>query len=192
MNVSREDAAQALDDIGRAGERIIQLKGYHSGAPHFIVWGLVWLFANSVSQFWSAQQGMAWLVGVGSGTLASTLLGIYQSSRQPRGTQAAKKEQWIGSRIGATSVVMFGFIVCAIAISQPHTSRELNAMISIFFPFLYMASGIWVGWRLFVIGFVTVAGVLAGYFLIQDYYWLWMGAFGGGSLIAGGVWLRTA
>lgn len=192
MNVSREEAAQALDDIGKAGERIIQLKSYHNGAPHFIVWGLVWLFANSVSQFWPEQQKLAWPVGVAVGVIASMTLGFFQSRQYARGTQASKKERWISSRLGATGGVMFAFIFCIVAIARPESSRELNAMISVFFPFMYMACGVWVGWRLFVIGLVTAAGIVAGYVLIDDYYWLWMGVFGGGSLIAGGIWLRTA
>lgn len=192
MNVSREEAAQALDDIGKAGERIIQLKGYHSGAPHFIVWGLVWLFANSISQFWPEQQKLAWPIGVALGFVASTTLGFFQSRQYPRGTQASKKERWMSSRFGATGGVVFAFIFCTTAIARPESSRELNAMISILFPFMYMACGVWVGWRLFAIGLVTAVGIVAGYFLIDEYYWLWMGVFGGGSLIAGGIWLRTA
>jgi hypothetical protein len=57
---------------------------------------------------------------------------------------------------------------------------------------MYMGSGIWAGWRLFAIGFVTAAGIMAGFIWIDDYYSLWMGLFGGGSLIAGGLWLRSA
>jgi len=65
-------------------------------------------------------------------------------------------------------------------------------MISIFFPFIYMGSGIWAGRRLFAIGLVTAAGIMAGFTWIDAYYLLWMGLFGGGSLIAGGLWLRSA
>jgi hypothetical protein len=84
------------------------------------------------------------------------------------------------------------FIACLIFISRPETSRDANAMISIFFPFMYMGSGIWAGRRLFAIGFVTAAGIMAGFIWIDEYYPLWMGLFGGDSLIAGGLWLRSA
>jgi hypothetical protein len=55
-----------------------------------------------------------------------------------------------------------------------------------------MGSGIWAGRRLFAIGLVTAAGIMAGFIWIDEYYLLWMGLFGGGSLIAGGLWLRSA
>jgi hypothetical protein len=55
-----------------------------------------------------------------------------------------------------------------------------------------MCGGIWIGWRLFAIGLFTAAMILIGYFYIGGWYDLWMGVFAGGSLIAGGLWLRTA
>lgn len=192
MNVSREEAARALDDIGKAGDRIAQLKGYHSAAPHFIVWGLVWLFANSVTQFMPGQQRLAWPIGVVIGILASSAHGFLHARKHPRGTAANQRERWIGLRSATTSIVMFGFIFCTMWIARPESDREINAMISILFPFIYMGCGVWLGWRLFVIGFVTAAAIMAGYFFIGEYFPLWMGVFGGGSLIAGGIWLRTA
>ena len=65
-------------------------------------------------------------------------------------------------------------------------------MISIFFPFMYMGSDIWAGRRLFAIRLVTAVGIVAGFIWIDECYLLWMGLFGGGSLIAGGLWLRSA
>jgi hypothetical protein len=94
--------------------------------------------------------------------------------------------------MGMTAGVSMAFIISVILIAQPETSDQGNAMISIFFPFMYMAAGIWAGWRLFAIGLVTAAAILVGYFWVTDYFDLWMGVFGGGSLIAGGIWLRTA
>jgi hypothetical protein len=88
--------------------------------------------------------------------------------------------------------MMFLLIISLTWLAQPETSRQTNAMISIFFPFLYMCGGIWIGWRLFAIGLFTAAMILIGYFYIGGWYDLWMGVFAGGSLIAGGLWLRTA
>ena len=87
---------------------------------------------------------------------------------------------------------MLVFIVVITWIANPESSRDVNTIISIFFPFIYMAAGVWAGWRLFAIGLVTAAAILAGYVWVQEYFELWMGVFAGGSLIAGGLWLRSA
>ncbi|OYX49829.1 MAG: hypothetical protein B7Y90_06105 [Alphaproteobacteria bacterium 32-64-14] len=192
MNVTREEAAQALADIDKASDRVFKLKGYHHGAPFFIVWGFVWLIANSVSQFRPEYQRWVWPAAVGAGFVISMVIGIAQSRKSPAGTQAAALDRRVGSRIGMTSGVMMAFIATMILIAQPSSADEGNAMVSIFFPFMYMAAGIWAGWRLFAIGLVTAIAIIVGFFWMREYFDIWMGVFGGGSLIAGGIWLRTA
>jgi len=191
MNVTRDEAAQALDDISKASDRVVKLKGYHYGAPHFIVWGFVWLFANTITEFWPQYTQNAWISLLAVGMISSTVLGVLQR-RNVKPGPAASVNARIGRRIGMTSGVMFAFIFCLMLIAQPETNREANAMISILFPFLYMCAGLWAGWRLFAIGFVTAAAILVGYYYVKDWFDLWMGVFAGGSLIAGGIWLRTA
>jgi len=191
MNVTREEAAQALSDINRASDRIVQLKGYHHGAPFFIVWGLVWLIANTASQFMPDQRNLIWGPAVLAGMVISAVIGVMQSRRMAAGS-ANTINASIGRRIGLTSGIMLVFIFVITWIANPESSRDVNTIISIFFPFIYMAAGVWAGWRLFAIGFVTAAAILAGYVWVKDYFDLWMGVFAGGSLIAGGIWLRTA
>jgi hypothetical protein len=190
MNVTREEAAQALSDINRASDRIVKVKGYHHGAPFLVLWGLVWLGANTVSEFYPDMRGLAWGVGVGVGMALSTIMGVMMSRKLS--PKASPANPALGRRIGITSSIMLVFIFCVVWIADPESSREVNAIISIFFPFLYMAAGVWAGWRLFAIGLVTAAAIIAGYVWVQDYFDLWMGVFAGGSLIAGGIWLRTA
>ena len=191
MNVTREEAAQALSDINRASDRIVQLKGYHHGAPFFIIWGFVWLIANTASQFMPDIRNLIWGPAVIAGMVISAIIGVMQSRRMAAGS-ANTINASIGRRIGLTSGIMLVFIFVVTWIANPESSRDVNTIISIFFPFIYMAAGVWAGWRLFAIGLVTAAAILAGYVWVKDYFDLWMGVFAGGSLIAGGIWLRTA
>ncbi len=192
MNVTREEAAQALTDISMANERIVQLKGYQHGSPFFIIWGLVWFAANGGSYLMPDLQKLIWPISLAIGFIASLLVGILQSRKWPREAGTPHVERNIGSRMGMTAGVVMAFVVCIVLIAQPQSNREINAMISIVFPFLYMAGGIWAGWRLFAIGLITAVAIMGGYFWMQEYFSLWMAIFGGGSLIAGGLWLRTA
>ena len=190
MNVTRDEAEQALKDIGKAASKVVELKGYHHGAPHFLVWGLVWLVANTITQFWPQYAGTAWMTCLAVGMVSSTVIGVLQSRRVRHG--AAAVDMNIGRKIGITSGIMFVFIFCLLTIAQPESSREANAMISILFPFLYMCAGLWAGWRLFPIGLVSAAAIMVGFHFIDEWFDLWMGVFAGGSLIAGGLWLRSA
>jgi hypothetical protein len=191
MNVTRDEAAKALGDIDKATNKLIELKGYHHGAPHFIVWGFVWLIANTITQFWPQYAQTAWLSLLGLGMVSSTVIGILQARSQKPGISKFT-DAGFGRKMGMTSGIIFVFIFCLMLISQPESNREANAMISILFPFLYMCGGIWAGWRLFAIGLFTAAAILFGYFYVKEWFDLWMAVFAGGSLLAGGLWLRSA
>jgi len=192
LTVTREEAVTALEEVSRASDRINTLKGYHHGAPHFIIWGLVWLVANTLTQFLPDQTNVTWSAALVFGVIASVATGVIQARRaRPRAASSAAEAR-VSRRSGMAVAVVFAFIACLVVITRPETSRETNAVISIVFPFMYMGAGVWAGWRLFAIGLVTAVGIMAGFVWIEDYYPLWMGLFGGGSLIAGGLWLRSA
>jgi hypothetical protein len=191
MNVTRDEAAKALGDIDKATSKVIELKGYHHGAPHFIVWGFVWIFANSITQFWPQYTMFAWIGLLAVGMISSTVIGILQGRNAKPGV-ASSMPPGTSRKMGMTSGIVFAFIFCMMWIAQPESDRQANAMISIIFPFLYMCGGIWAGWRLFAIGFFTAAAILFGFFYVKEWFDLWMAVFAGGSLLAGGLWLRSA
>ena len=92
-------------------------------------------------------------------------------------------------------MVMLGLALCGYfpamyAVLGPLAAREANAFVSLFWAFAYMFAGAWIGWRLFAIGAVAAAAVVFGYLNVDQHYYLWMAACGGGPLIVGGLWLR--
>lgn len=192
MNVTRDEAVEALETINKAGGKVQRLQGYRHGAPHFLIWGAVWLVANTVTQFWPQYANAAWPGMVIFGFVASTITGFLQGRAFKKSSPGLVMSPGLNWRFGLTSLVYMAFIVCMASITQPETQRQYNAMISIFFAFLYMSAGIWAGLRLFAIGLVTAIAIMVGFYFVKDYFDLWMGVFGGGALIAGGVWLRTA
>jgi hypothetical protein len=90
---------------------------------------------------------------------------------------------------------MLGLTLCCYfpamyAVLGALSARQANAFISLTWAFAYMIAGASVGWRLFAIGSIAAAAVVFGYLSIEQHYYLWMAACGGGALIAGGLWLR--
>ncbi|MDO9478094.1 MAG: hypothetical protein Q7L07_15400 [Pseudohongiella sp.] len=191
MQISRDEAAQALADIRDARGRVNQLHGYSDAAPFLILWGLIWLVANSTTQFAPDAANMTWLTGIIAGSVLTVVLATAQArQRGSRDISRHNEASQMGARLGMTQGVVLVFFIGLMAIVWPFDARQFNALISLFWACAYMAAGIWIGMRLFWIGAITTAAILFGYFSLEQYYALWMGLAGGGSLIAGGLWLR--
>lgn len=191
MQISRDEAAQALSDINDARSRIEKLHDYSDSSPFFILWGLVWLAANSTTQFAPALADMAWLAGILIGTTLTIVLATVQAKRRgARDASKAAQTTQVAIRMGVSQGVILAFFVAIMTIVWPLDARQFNALISLFWACAYMGVGVWIGMRLFWIGAITAVAILFGYFNIEQYYSLWMGIAGGGSLIAGGLWLR--
>ena len=191
MQISRDEAAQALSDINDARSRVDKLHGYSDSSPFLILWGLVWLAANSATQFAPALADMAWLAGILVGTTLTIVLATVQAKRRGvRDASQSGQSAQVAIRMGVSVAVVLAFFSAMMTIAWPLDDRQFNALISLFWACAYMGVGVWIGMRLFWIGAITAVAILFGYFNIEEYYSLWMGIAGGGSLIAGGLWLR--
>jgi hypothetical protein len=190
MTPSKDEAAQALGEIGAAGARMARLRGYADAGVHMIIWGVVWLVANSITDLAPRFGGMTWLAGIGLGSVTSALLGAARFRRitpDPSSAAIGRPFSW---RFGMNFLVIFGFFTAMFFVIGPLSGRQGNALISLFWCFAYMLAGVWVGWRLFIIGAVTAILTIFGFVTLKEHFALWMGVVGGGSLIAGGLWLR--
>lgn len=191
MNVSKDDAGRALEIIDKAGERMETLKHYARAAPFLFVWGSIWVIANTVTDAAPARSDNIWLAGTAVGVAASALLSL----RLVRRTRTTERSHAASPRAMTRRFAMTAFAICCFfpatsTILGPLTVRQGNAFLSLLWACVYMAAGAWLGWRLFVIGVVAAAATMFGYLTIEQHYYLWMGVCGGGSLIAGGLWLR--
>lgn len=191
MNVTRDEAAAALDHVERAGQRVRSWRGYGEAADYLVLWGSVWLVCNVVSDWRPHWSGAAWLAGVGVGTVITAVLTVRNALRWKHSFPASRAEgRAIGRRaalLGTTLILWFPVLWL---IAGPFEPRQGNALISITWASVYMASGAFVGWRLFAIGLFTAAAIVVGFVFVQPHFALWMGIVGGGSLIAGGLRLR--
>ena len=189
MKIDRNEAAVSLAAIDAAGERSIQLQRYRRFAPYLILWGAIWLLANSSSDLAPAQSGNAWLSLTLLGAMASFWLGWRQRKTTVEDI-ASRRCPDHGWRWVLCFLVIVGFQVAAIAVLPPADRRQQDTFFSMFWTFLYMAIGALTGWRLFTIGLAATLLILLGYYGVHSHYFLYMGCVSGGALMAGGLWLR--
>lgn len=191
MIVSRDEAEQALAEIGGAQGRIRRVHRYRDASPFLILWGVIWM-ANVVTDIRPGLSGAVWLAGIAIGSAATLWLAVGQARR--RGARMRQAEidpkTVFGARFGLTIGAVMLFFAAALAIIGPLDGRQLNVLISLFWTFAYMIAGLWIGWRLAAIGAFASAALLLAYFLLDQHYFLVAGLAGGGGLILGGLWLR--
>ncbi len=191
MNISHQDASEALEAIEAADRRVRQAVWYREASPYLIVWGLVWLVANAVTDLRPAIAGWTWAAGVTGGVLFTAALTYQQIRRRSEiHAQTPADRRHSGRRMLLLGLTVLCFFPAMLTVIGPISARQNNAFISLFWAFAYMAAGAWVGMRLFITGAVTAAAILFGFLFIRDHFFLWMALVGGGSLLLAGFWFR--
>jgi hypothetical protein len=191
MNISRQDAVQALASVEIADRRMDTLRAYRDVAPFLQLWGAVWFIANVATDFWPQQLSRVWLLAtvIGFGVTAGIV--VWQSRRRMQlGLYSHEKGRRIGQGFAMLGITILAYFVSMRLILGHLDARQTNAFISLFWAFTYMAAGAWLGARLFLTGAIAVLGIAAGYLYIHEHFALWMAFFAGGSLILAGFWLR--
>ena len=180
MPVTRDEAAQALKEVEQTQSLSGQLLGYESAAPHFFVWGLVWMLGYAGTNFAPDQKNLIWGVVIGIGSLLSILLG----RRQGGGGSPAL---W---RSIAISCLVMAFVGGLMFAMKYFDQRQSLAVIPLAFAAFYTLFGLAVGVRFVICGLVLGFGTVLGYFLAGDFFGYWMAVVGGGCLLVTGLWLR--
>jgi hypothetical protein len=179
MALSPQDAAAALRDIKRAEARSATLDDYQRAAPHFLIWGVLWAVGYSLSNFYPRHMGAIWAVIVP--------IGIAAGFAAMRGGRSG-----LGWRYGAAVAAVFVFFCSVFVVMWPVGDRQIAAFIPLFVALAYVLRGIWSGLRYVAAGALVAALTLAGFFLLEGNFFLWMAGVGGGSLMLAGLWLRRA
>jgi hypothetical protein len=183
MPLSSTEAQQALQEISATRRASSRAYGYHAAAPHLLLWGAIWALGYGANYF-LPQQALIWPVLVVLGIAGSGWFG-WQSGRANTGIG--------GWRYAASVAAVFLFIAAVFAILPPRTSEQASAFFPVLVAFGYVLLGIWTSaLRLIVAGVLVAALALGGFFWLPQIFLLWMAVVGGGALILGGLWFRSA
>jgi hypothetical protein len=194
MNISKEEASEALGQIDDAISQTRRTIGQGNSSTKLILWGVIWMIGYSCSQFVPAKAQTIWLCLVGLGTLGSLNWGA-RSKPHPQSPN--------GSRIGSGWLVLFAYAVFWFFLFhldnqsgrlRLHFEPSSGLQSGVFFATVamcaYVLAGLWLG-RFFIwLGATVTLLTVVGYFLMPDWFCVWMAITGGGSLIVAGLYIR--
>jgi hypothetical protein len=188
MEVSPSEAEQALNVIESMVKKTRQAVS-SSGAYLFLfVWGAIWLIGFACSQFLVGQIiGKVWAVLNIVGAVLSAITGI----RMNRGVRSASTSPQLGQRIGLFWLLLWVFCAAAIAVIWPLDPKQLAMIIILFVMTGWIAMGLLLSLMSARWGVAFTVLALIGYFLLPDYFYIWMAVLGGGGMIALGFYIRS-
>jgi hypothetical protein len=184
MVISHEEAANALQQVGEAHDKAVLVERYRNASPFLILWGAIWMLADSLSDFYPRDVGLIWNTASLFGIAVSFAIGWRLGTTQRGGT---RHYSW---RLAATMAAVFAYFAATGAVLPQMTPLEIGEWISLFFGFAYVVVGIWAGWRILAVGAAMVVLILFGAFGLSSHQYLWLGLLSGGALLLGGFWLR--
>lgn len=183
MPMTPAEAADVLRDIDQTEQHSSTLHGYEKASPFLILWGFMWALGYSGSYFFPPYTNLIWLVIAVTGTAISVILG---KRARPAGEQ---KFSW---KFFFSWLSAVGAITSVLTIFYPFSGMQIGSLFPLMIGWAYVVLGIWMGARLAITGLFIVALTLVGFFYLPAYFMLWMALVGGGGLLAGGLWLRSA
>ncbi|HEY7928482.1 MAG TPA: hypothetical protein VID71_00625 [Steroidobacteraceae bacterium] len=189
MEISSNQALEALEEVQDAQRRVATLRGYGYAAPYFLLWGCIWIVGFLGQYFLPAWAGRGWAALDLAGFAATVLLMRHQRSVAQRslGARSSSRTFW---RILALLATAMGFLYATYAVFQPQRSAQFAVFPALLCGAIYIGIGLWRGLRWLVGGLALAALALLGYYLLPQYMMLWMAAAGGGTLLITGFWLR--
>ena len=180
MDISRDDAAQALSDIASTQSRSYALTGYNMAGPILVLWGMIWAAAyTAMGLLPMAHWWFVWLPGDVIGILASILL-----SRRAGKRGAGKGLTW---RIIGGMVLIAVFCTALFAMVHPRDVNVYMAFPGLLTGAIYAALGLMRMTRYLWVGAAVIIASLVGFFAFPTILPYWMAVTGGGGLIVSGL-----
>ena len=187
MNITPDEAEEALAAIQKMAQKTRHSIASSNVHISLIATGIVWLVGFICTQFLSGEiVAYIWIGMSVLGGVIATLLGI-RSGRHVRSSTAIPTAK----RIGLIWLLLVVYCLAAIAIAWPLDGKQLTMFIVLFVMIGWLAMGLLLSFISIWPGLSIIALALAGYFLLPDFFYLWMGLLVGGGMIALGIYIRS-
>ncbi len=191
MEITQQQASDALEDIKKADSEIRGELKYRSAGDIMILWGIIWLACFCISHFAQQFAGWSWAIGDGIGIAATALIAWRAARHSPVKSQSARRAGW---RVGLFWFALFIFADVWLAVLWPWRGVQLSVFVVTLVMFAYVTMGLWLEmWFMVWLGLIVTALAAGAYFLWLEMpigLNLWLGILTGGALLISGVYLR--
>lgn len=187
MTVTRNDAAAALHDVDSARRRSLALFQYGLASPFLLLWGVLWVVAGAIAALSPEYTGIGWIV-IDTIGLAGTGVLIDVQSRRHGETSGGNRLY----RCVATGAVVAAFVALTLLVFAPVSAVEGLTFITLVLAAAYAVAGCWAGGRYAAVGAVLAVLAIGFFRLAPELVPIVVPFAGGGTLILGGLWMRSA
>jgi hypothetical protein len=182
--IDSQQASEALAEINEMTRRVRQSRIYNFASLMLIMWGAL-VFAGYLGSFWLPRYAAYFWIAVNAAGIAGSFA-VSAVGYPKTGVRTFDFRMLIAFLL----FFAFGFL-CTSVLGQ-FTPRQMGTFWPIYFMLLYIIAGLWMGQAFVVIGLSISALALVGYFLVGDWFDLWMAFIDGGGLMLGGLWMRRS
>ncbi len=186
MEISPDEARQALADIERISEktrRSIADSGTHI---YLLLTGFVWMAGYLGNQFLPVTViPYVWAGAAVIASVAGVILGI-QAGRRVRRPSAGP----LTRRAFIFWVILAGFCVATLSVAQPLDGMQITMIIILFIMLGQLSMGMITSYSTVWWAIPIAILALIGYFLLPGIFYLGMGLLVGGGMIALGLIIR--
>jgi hypothetical protein len=187
MNVSPDEAEEALAAIQKMTQKTRRSIASSGAYIYLIITGAVWMVGFLSTQFLPGETAVAVWVGTSLlGSAAAVLLGNRKDRRVRSPSVAA-----YARRIGLFWFLLVMYAAAVIAVARPTDGKQVTMLVILFTMIGQLSMGLLLTFSATWWALPITALALAGYFLLPDYFYLWMAVMVGGGMIALGLYIRS-
>jgi hypothetical protein len=185
MDISNQEAAEALRSIEASRKRFRIAIGSRRGHQHLWLWGVIWTAMALLSQYDLPLALRSWGWVDLAGVAGSFAIG-WRTQRQVRGRI---DRRFLGA---IAAVAVYGMVAWPLVLRGIASPESAFAYIALLVMQIYVLAGIWFDNGLLWTGLILSALILVGFLYFVAIFWIWIAIFGGGGLILSGFYIRQS
>ena len=182
VNISPEEAAEALNGIEASRRAMRSLVRAHRGHMFLWLWGGVWMASSVLNgwderRFWFPAACLFWVGLLATFAIAYAQRGQFRSPFDRRFLAVC------------ATLLLFGYGVWPVLLGWPHSAKAGYAYGTLLWMQVYVVAGIWFDNYWLWIGIVMTALILAGFILFPGAFWVFS-LLGGATMVGTGFYVR--